>query len=216
MIELKSNFTQHGILDMEKLVHNVQPIEEGNNLTYFDGSWKQISQLNFLKKRIDMRSQRVGTFFIKAFHDNVHLRYKWGKDLDEIFKLPNEEVSLMNIVQLYSTLNSDVLSKEYYEKFRGEMDNLALIESIPEFVSCFDAVYETKESFVASIGLYDDTILRAIDQVEVTLPCEKEHFVSKCEKYCNWHGNFFNGGHEEKFLTLMKYSIPQPKTLFII
>ena len=92
MIELKSNFTQHGILDMEKLVHNVQPIEEGNNLTCFDGSWKQITQLNFLKERIDMRSQRVGTFFIKAFHDNVHLRNEWGKELDEIFKLPNEEV----------------------------------------------------------------------------------------------------------------------------
>ena len=211
--ELKTNFTEHGFFNLERLVHNVQPIGKEDNLTYFDGSWKYVIQLDLLRKGKDMRSQRVGSFFIKALHNNVRMHSQIAKDLDEIFLLPNSEVSLMNIVQLYATLNSDLLS---FNNLYGETDPAVLMETIPEFVSCFDAAYEPMDigSSLSYIGLYDDKILNTMNHSNVVLPCVKKQYESKCKNYCNWHSKYFNGGHKEEFLTTMKYSLPQPKIKF--
>ena len=170
--ELKTNFTEHGFFNLERLVHNVQPIGKEDNLTYFDGSWKYVIQLDLLRKGKDMRSQRVGSFFIKALHNNVRMHSQIAKDLDEIFLLPNSEVSLMNIVQLYATLNSDLLS---FNNLYGETDPAVLMETIPEFVSCFDAAYEPMDigSSLSYIGLYDDKILNTMNHSNVVLPCVK-------------------------------------------
>ena len=209
-IDMKANFSEHGFFNLKEFASNFEPIGKENNLTnltFFDGFWIYAYQLYDTNGRLDIRSQRIGTLFIKLLQyiDNNDYAYKiiLSKEIDKVFTLPNCNVSLQNIVQLYSTLNSDVLSG----------DNDILKETKPEFLNCFDAVYDVPEE-QTSTGFYDETNLMAMNKSKFNSPCEKNQFITECKKYCKWHVVFFNGILRQDFLSLMKYSLPQPRIVF--
>lgn len=228
--DLKANFTEEGSMNLKGLALDFEPIGKEDFLKYFNGSWKHTFLLVRLNDGVvNMKSKRIGTFFMKTFQFFVTVRgaelanqllLPWNKKLDETFVLPKQKVSLQNIVQLYATLNPDLLSSEhkgYVPTYFDDHFEIKLLEdSLPEFVSCFNTVLNESEDLTET-GFYDETNLKAINQSKarsLKLPCEEDQFVRECENYCNWHSNFFKSSSKEEFLTIMKYSLPQPRILF--
>ena len=210
-MDLKENFTEHGSIDLKEIAKNFEPIGKETNLTFFDGSWNYVDVLPYIGKVLGSRSKWTGTFFIKMLQHQIHDESSLGltmeRQIDKTYTLPNQNVSLQNIVQLYATMDPGFLSSNH-------SNYQILKETLPEeFVSCFDTVID-KSKDKTSMGFYDEIRLVVTNDSNVLLHCEKDQFVSECEKYCNWHERFFKDGRNEEFLTMMKYSLPQPRVKF--
>ena len=188
-------------LNISNLLESKEPVED---LTFFNGSWKQVSKLIGVPPEVDWRSNRIGTFYVKLFSSLVNNgknnQYidsviQMTKKLEDLFSIPEKEINLPLISHLFSILNIDVL------KHDGAAI-LGLNESQPGFVDCFmtypNQLIDQEKFF------YETSKIN-----EIILPCLERHKYPKCQSYCKWHQNLMQHLKKEALLVAMKYSMPQ-------
>ena len=147
------------------------------------------------------------------------------KIIHEVFKLPNDSVSLPDILQLYNVkevaaiqdypLNTPVESVDYdyyCEPMALFCDSSYTIKR-STFSTCFN-------EFTNSSPLHETFNLFSTDyetkKVVQMTPCADLEKFPSCTEYCNWHKTNIDGMQHERykqFISIMRFALPQSKIL---
>ena len=143
--------------------------------------------------------------YCKNVREDIDL---YMKNLHEALTIPGQEISLPDIAYIYSLMDFRELSETRSTKLAR--DHFSRINLEKTFLNCFNylansGVHEKKNS-------YYDQFLQSQKKPNY-LPCEEIEKYPLCVVYCKWHKSFFSGWSKEKFLTVMRYALPQRKII---
>ena len=182
----------------------------------------------------DWRTNSIGTFFVKnmiAFenlHKSCDKHYGYGvrpccgtlnedviDQVQELFTMPGDNVSLPEITYLFSVMDFRVLSDK-----SSRLENISPSKNVPilplqgnlnpSFVTCFATIANNRPK-IKEQEYYDQELLDSHDRK--TSPCKELDIYPLCIDYCNWHKNLFKKWNYEDFLNIMRYSLPQRKSI---
>ena len=155
-----------------------------------------------------VKSLNIFAKFIKGTIDKIFMEY-----LNQLFTVPNEEVSLIDISYLYS-LNDLNAFKQAAENRDWRVHpinftmNVLLQNCIKKHMQEMNLNYKTENGF-----FFEE--VKPENQFEnFSSPCKDQHEHQQCYDYCKWHKEFFNKWNQGDFLTLMRYAVPQ-RSIFL-
>ena len=205
----------------EIIINANQNVTQSITLKSSDEDWKYIviflriikkykGSLGWLEQPVDMdwSTKSVGSFFMKNmrnFKENCANENKeqpppWEqlKALHQLFSLPHQNLSLMQMASIYTANDFRVLIKDRFEHNFSILLGKCLknVESAK-----FDQDHE--EFFI-------DEKINSLIYLEPS-PCLNISKFPKCIDYCIWHNSFFKTWPKDEFITLMKYALPQRK-----
>ena len=169
----------------------------------------------FIKDWLSNRTtENIGTLIIRSldmpdcptsFLISNEVKCKTAKDylknLNRIFTIPGQNMSLLDIAYLYSSMD--------YEAAQGDLNHLVNLGSYDECIS--SVVEELNDKFlIFDIPLAFQQFESKVDSTS-PLPCMEHDRFPKCMEYCAWHKNLLDGWNKEEFLTTMRYALPQRK-----
>ena len=160
--------------------------------------------------KFDWSSQSIGTLLVKSFFP----MYYWSKDreadslefknnLHKIFTFPHQEVSLMDIGQLYSTIDF----RQLYETERRNYQWSPNPMMFQSFQKCIDK--NSQKLPTENFKRYFKDEFNFPHLLES--PCNDLNENQECFQYCSWHKELFSNFDKEEFLTLMKFAMPGRK-----
>ena len=171
----------------------------------------------------------------------IRIRPTFMQNLDQLFTIPGEEVSLIDVSYLY-TLNdlsdfqnpSTVLYLEEFQsvspyvkingthfKFNEGLWPKAGFDPPPVHVTLKKSFYDCANIYIKKMnlhyqigkGYYDEVSMPENRFGNFSSPCENLDVYSTCSEYCKWHKKFFEDWKREDFLTMMKFATPQRRIL---
>ena len=163
-------------------------------------------------------SNKLGSYLIRrlVFQLNSQL---WSSTLmeadmiDDIFKIPETNISLSNIAHLYSINDYEQISDI---DDRGVHQREYLANFPKSFFNCFKKEHQHFKKVIVNNedneNLYEDEKIKPTRYM-IKSPCyENNRHVGSCQEYCKWSNQLFQGNMNRKdFLKIMKFALPQGK-----
>ena len=206
-------------------------INAETNLTKLDGKWKYVQKLSLLGEYTrDWNSLRSGSLFVKSVTSKLRqyarfttrsprgsMALEIAYDFDSIFTMKGQNISLPNLVHLYSILNIDILTPSLPIETDDEIDAILKFAQLePGVFKCIEDITDatTAKPEDETEDFFKET-LESFQEENIHSPCLEVGLdtTSYCQRYCKLHEKFFNTIENEEFLSIMKYSLPQAKLL---
>ena len=181
----------------------------------------------FLKEWI-MKNKKsdynLGSILIKILNlvneltkNNPCSKMEYVYQIHQLFAIPGQNVSLIDIAYLYSIMDFRELSEN--STFPWSNLNTGSIRTPPSslismnesFVNCFKGIANNESTEKLNDFSFDEPL--RIKLYPEKSPCSKIEFYPQCIEYCKWHKTLFNGWKKEEFLTIMRYALPQRKII---
>ena len=187
----------------------------------FKGSWEYVSYLiriilSSINNDYNWNTDQIGTLFIKGLNtliynglDCLNLHRDLYDLIEETFTMPGDEVSLPDIVQLFTIMDFKELIMD--STITEKSNPMKPISMKPAFTSCFDHIVKTKDLNHESDEEFFDDASRMDFQFLEQSPCNEPNMHPKCEDYCTWHKKFMNKTMKRDLIQIVKYGMPQRK-----
>ena len=148
------------------------------------------------------------------------------KEILQLFILPNQNLSLPNIANLYTTndfrgLNAKLellkkKKKDAVSEYLQYPDGYEYFEENNKFSqsleSCFqEVILDTSEVYKPIFPTNVEGDDHSTFSYMKPSPCLNIQQYTNCSEYCNWHKQVFKEWQKDEFIALMKYAIPQRK-----
>ena len=176
-------------------------ISEWSNIAFFEEL--------LLSKNADWSTEAVGSFFIKPLKNIApDCRSIMMSLLNDLFTIPNHNISLPDIAMVYTAKDFRVLDTE------GHFEDSQQLNS--SLKACFEDVKANSFMDKSTGQMYINKELENSAKYMEPSPCLNETKFPKCHHYCTWHKSFFKDFPKIDFLTIMKYGLPQRKIRCVI
>ena len=180
-----------------------------------DSEWTYFHCLRKLfayRKRYNWFPKRLGSFLINHLMNALN---QWSKILladkiDDIFKIPDSNLSLSNIANLYSVNDFEVIHESHLRDYMANFPK--------SFLGCFQA---EQELYIKGISknedkdqyVYEDEKIKPTKYM-MKSPCYENRHHELCLEYCQWSNKFLQGKMSRaNFLKIMQFALPQGNTI---
>ena len=185
-------------------------ISDWKNIAFFEEIFKFFHSKRgkkWWKNEVDWSTEAVGSFFIKNLKHIKNEKPKCWEIIkpliNDIFKIPKQNISLPDIAILYTAIDFRVIDTEGHLEDSPQLNN--------SLKACFKDVQANSFGIKETVEMYfTETIGNSAKYMEPS-PCLNLTKFHKCNHYCDWHKNFFDVTPKKEFLTIMQYALPQKK-----
>ena len=213
------NITSKMIPFIEEIIERIDNYNESQptniQLDIADiGDWKNIAVFEeLLKLKIELQNvgdwttEAVGSLFIKnlkGFQKKCLDITKPLMDFNDLFMLPEQNLSLPDIALLYTANDFRVIdTNDHYENSHQLNHSLR---------DCLEHIRTNSFDEVTHVEVFTHKELSNADAKYMKpSPCFNLTKFPKCNQYCRSHRHFFEKVKNSEFLTIMKYAMPQRK-----
>ena len=122
--------------------------------------------------------------------------------------IPDKNISLLNFAHLHTTNDFKQLFSLEEKTGTGITEKISVRNYLPNFPPSFWSCFKEERSHFEKMNPKQDPNI----QYNLKSPCITHRHHEVCKDYCNWNNwsKFFS---REEFFSLMKYSLPQGKSI---